>query len=324
MAKIKYRYNPELLSFDKVSTNWRDVLKRAILFLVSSLMLGIVYFVFLSSFFTSPKQLKVLQELDRMTFNYKILIQRVDQMTKILNGMEQRDDNIYRTVYELDPVPQSIRQAGFGGVNRYEVLNGYEHSELMIQVNQKVDKLAKQVYIQSKSYDELIERARNQEQMLAARPAIQPIDNKDLTRTASGFGMRFHPIYKVWRFHNGMDFTAPTGTDIYVTGDGVVTQVGFSGGFGNRVVVDHGFGYKTIYAHMSKFAVKAGDVVKRGQVVGFVGSTGDSTAPHLHYEVHKNNTVVNPMYYYNDDLSPEEFALMVELSNSGEVYESKR
>ncbi|MDR1668114.1 MAG: M23 family metallopeptidase [Bacteroidales bacterium] len=324
MARIKYKYNQELLSFDKVNIGWRNGLKRVMLFMFVSIMLGIIYFVVLSSFFTTPKQLRLSQELDRMIFNYRILSQQVDQMTKTLNGMEQRDDNIYRTVYELNPVPQSIRRAGFGGVNRYDVFNGYEHSELMIQVNQKIDKLTKQMYIQSKSYDELIESARNQEQMLASRPAIQPIDNKDLTRTASGFGWRIHPIYKDLRFHNGMDFTAPTGTDIYVTGDGTVTQVGYSGGFGNRIIVEHGFGYKTIYAHLSKFAVRPGDVVKRGQVIGFVGNTGDSTAPHLHYEVHKNGTVVNPMYYYNDDLSPEEFALMVELSNAGEVYESKR
>jgi murein DD-endopeptidase MepM/ murein hydrolase activator NlpD len=321
MSRIKYKYNPETLSYDKVHISLRDTLRRIALFVAGSLVLGVMYFGLFSSVFITPKEQRLAQELDKLQLNYKVVSQRVDQMVKMLGDMEQRDDNVYRTVYELDPIPQSIRLAGFGGVNRYEVLNGYNNSDLMITVSQKVDKLTKQVYVQSKSYDELIDRAKNQEQVLASRPAIQPIDNKDLTRTASGFGMRKHPVFGDMRMHNGMDFTSPTGTDIYVTGNGVVEQVGYSGGFGNRVIVNHGFGYKTIYAHMSKFTVKEGDYVTRGQVVGKVGSTGTSTAPHLHYEVHKNDRVVNPMNYYNDDLTPEDFAMMVDLATSGAVLE---
>jgi murein DD-endopeptidase MepM/ murein hydrolase activator NlpD len=283
--------------------------------------LGLVSISILSTFYGTPKEQTLSRELDQVIFNHKRLSQRMDQMSKLLGDMQQRDDNVYRTVFELDPISPSVRQAGFGGINRYEVLEGYSNSELMIQVSKKVDQLTKQIYVQSKSYDELIDRAKNQEQMLATRPAIQPIDNKDLTRTASGYGMRIHPIQQIPIFHHGMDFTASVGTEIYVTGDGVVTDVGYSGGFGNRVTVDHGFGYKTIYAHMSKFSTKVGDVVKRGQVIGLVGNTGDSTGPHLHYEVHKNGQTVNPVNYYYDDLSPEEFALIVDLANAGKMYE---
>lgn len=321
MASVKYRYNPESLSYDRVGVSVRRVVTRTLLFLGVPLSLGLVSISILSTFYGTPKEQTLSRELDQVIFNHKRLSQRMDQMSKLLGDMQQRDDNVYRTVFELDPISPSVRQAGFGGINRYEVLEGYSNSELMIQVSKKVDQLTKQIYVQSKSYDELIDRAKNQEQMLATRPAIQPIDNKDLTRTASGYGMRIHPIQQIPIFHHGMDFTASVGTEIYVTGDGVVTDVGYSGGFGNRVTVDHGFGYKTIYAHMSKFSTKVGDVVKRGQVIGLVGNTGDSTGPHLHYEVHKNGQTVNPVNYYYDDLSPEEFALIVDLANAGKMYE---
>ncbi|MDR2037928.1 MAG: M23 family metallopeptidase [Bacteroidales bacterium] len=321
MAKIRYRYNPESLSYDKVKTSVKSTVIKALTFIGISLVIVATYIVGLSSFLSTPKEKALSHELNRVTFNYKILQQRVDQIDLTLSDMQQRDDNIYRTVFELDPIPQSIRQAGIGGVNRYEALEGYINSGLMIDMSTKVDKITRQMYVQSKSYDELIERIKNRELILATKPAIQPIDNKDLKRTASGYGWRTHPIYKDRRFHHGMDFTAPTGTDIYATGDGRVTAVGYNGGLGNRVIVDHGFGYETVYAHMSKFSVKVGDVVKRGQVIGYVGNTGDSTGPHLHYEVHKSGRSVNPVNYYYEDLSPEEYALILDLANSGEMYD---
>ncbi|MDR1865364.1 MAG: M23 family metallopeptidase [Bacteroidales bacterium] len=321
MAQVKYKYNPESLSYDKIERSAKGVAKRMLFFVTASLTLGVVYIIILSLFFVTPKEKKLLNDLDHITVNYKMLDQRMDQMLKVVNDMQQRDDNIYRTVFELEPIPQSIRQAGFGGINRYESLEGFVNSPLMIRTNKFIDKLTKQVYVQSKSYDELIDRVKNQEQMLAARPAIQPIDNRDLKKTASGYGMRIHPIHKDLRFHNGMDFAAPVGTDIYVTGDGVVTQTGYSGGLGNRIIVNHGFGYKTVYGHLSGFAVREGDAVKRGQVIGYVGNTGDSTGPHLHYEVHKNDQIVNPINYYYEDLSPEEFALIVDMASKGAIYD---
>jgi murein DD-endopeptidase MepM/ murein hydrolase activator NlpD len=321
MAKIKYRYNPETLSYDRVIVSSREkLIKWGVLFL-TSFVIFIAYFFLYSYIYETPKERALTYELENLKLNYQILSQSLDNVNEILSNVQQRDDNIYRTVLESDPIPLSIRLAGFGGVNRYEPLEGYENSKLMVDVTEHADRIRNQLYIQSISYDELIERAKNQELMLLTRPAIQPISNKDLTRTASGFGYRMHPILKTVRFHNGMDFTAPTGTDIYATGDGKVTDVGVSGGFGNRVIIDHGFGYQTIYAHMHTFKVKPGEEVKRGQVIGTVGDTGLSTAPHLHYEVHKNGAVVNPINYYYQDLTPEEYAKITRLASDGNMFD---
>jgi murein DD-endopeptidase MepM/ murein hydrolase activator NlpD len=200
-------------------------------------------------------------------------------------------------------------------VNRYEMLEGYDNAEIVVNSTQRLDKLTKEVYVQSKSYDEIIEMAKRREEQLSCLPAIQPISNKDLTRTASGWGYRIHPIYKIRKFHYGMDFTAPTGTEVYATADGTVEIVDQSRrGYGNKIVIDHGFGYKTLYGHLNGFNVRKGQKVKRGDVIGFVGSTGLSTAPHLHYEVHLNGNKVNPISYYFNDLTPEEWDRMIQLS----------
>ncbi|MDR1673537.1 MAG: M23 family metallopeptidase [Bacteroidales bacterium] len=321
MARIRYRYNPDTLSYEKVEISVKVLAKKFLLLVFGSLLVGIVSIFFLSSFFSTPKEKMMSRELDSIIFNYKMSNQKMEQMSKILNDMQQRDDNIYRTVFELEPISSSIRQAGFGGVNRYASLEGYNNSEMMIQTAKRVDQLTKQIYIQSKSYDELINCAKNHEQMLATHPAIQPVSNKDLKRMVSGYGMRFHPIYHIVRMHYGMDFTCDVGTDVYATGDGVVSDVRYSGGFGNRIVIDHGFGYKTLYAHLSKFAVKPGEHVRRGQLIGYSGNTGDSVGPHLHYEVHKDDEPVNPINYYYEDLSTEEYALILDIASSGEVFD---
>ncbi len=322
MAKSKYRYNPDLLSYDKITTSVKNTLIKGFTFFTATLAMAVLYYIIYSHFFDTPKERIQAREIEQMKFFIgKVVDQRLNQIETVLDDMQQRDDNIYRTVFESEPIPQSVRQAGFGGVNRYEALEGYSDAALMIETNKRIDKITKQMYIQSKSYDELIERAKNQEQILATRPAIQPIANKDLTRTASGYGWRMHPIYRTMKFHDGMDFTAPTGTDIYATGDGEVVQVGNSGGYGNRVVVEHGFGYQTLYAHMSAFKVKVGEKVKRGQVIGLVGNTGLSTAPHLHYEVHKNGKAVSPVNYYYNDLAPEEYAMILDLANVGKTFD---
>ena len=226
-------------------------------------------------------------------------------------------------IFEAEPIPPSVRSAGFGGVNRYIDLQGYESADLVIETAQRLDKISKKLYVQSKSYDEVINLAKNKEKMVACVPAIMPIANKDLRRTASGWGWRIHPIYKIRKFHYGMDFTAPTGTEIYASGDGVVEVVENSlRGYGKRIVIDHGFGYKSLYAHLNDFNVKRGQKIKRGEVIGFVGSTGTSTAPHLHYEVFKNNKKVNPVHYYFNDLTPEEFDKMIFISsNSGQSFD---
>jgi murein DD-endopeptidase MepM/ murein hydrolase activator NlpD len=242
----------------------------------------------------------------------------MESIESVLTDLQQRDDNIYRVIFESDPIPASIRKAGFGGTNKYSHLENLSNSDLIIEASRKLDILAKEAYIQSKSYDEVLKLAMNKEKMLACVPAIQPVANDDLGRTASGWGYRIHPVYRVSRFHYGMDFTAPVGTPVYATGDGEVAEVasGKYAGYGLVVKISHGFGFHTLYAHLSRFNVTEGQKVKRGDIVAYVGNTGTSTAPHLHYEVHKNGNPVNPAFYYYKDLSPSDYDRMMALSSS--------
>jgi murein DD-endopeptidase MepM/ murein hydrolase activator NlpD len=246
----------------------------------------------------------------------------IEKISKALEDIQMRDDNIYRVIFEANPIPSSIRMAGFGGANRYTKLESMDNSELIISVAKKLDILSKQVYVQSKSYDDVVRMALGKEKMLASIPSIMPVSNRDLKRTASGWGMRMHPIYRIPRFHYGMDFTAPTGTDIFATGNGIVKEVGRNAGYGNIVLIDHGYGYETMYGHLSRTNVKIGQTVNRGDVIGFVGSSGASTAPHLHYEVMKNGQKVNPQNYYFQDLNPLEYEKMITISsNTGQSFD---
>ena len=236
-------------------------------------------------------------------------------MIKVLADMQNSDDNIYRTIFEAEPLNYSVREAGFGGSNRYKELEKMENSKMVLLTAKRLDILTRKVVVQSKSYDDLVKMAVNKEKMLTSIPAIQPIANKDLERTASGWGYRIHPIYKIRKFHYGIDFTAPTGTEIYVTGDGVVEKIDRSQrGYGNSIIINHGYGIKTIYGHMNAFNVKQGQKVKRGDVIGFVGNTGLSTAPHLHYEVERNGEKVNPINYFFNDLTADEYDRMIDIS----------
>jgi murein DD-endopeptidase MepM/ murein hydrolase activator NlpD len=315
MAKSKYRFNPESLNYDRIRVSNRKKVFIFLSYLSMILLFATGINILYSSIFDTPNEKRLKRENAQLQLQYEILNDRQDNLERVLNDMEKRDDNIYRTIFNAEPIPRSVRDAGFGGVNRYEMLEGYENSEIVINSAMRLDKLTKEIYVQSKSYDEIIELAKRREEQLACLPAIQPISNKDLTRTASGWGYRIHPIYKIRKFHYGMDFTAPTGTEVYATADGVVEQVDRSRrGYGNKIVIDHGFGYKTLYGHMNAFNVRKGQKVTRGDVIGFVGSTGLSTAPHLHYEVHLNGKKVNPINYYFNDLTPEEWDRMIQLS----------
>jgi murein DD-endopeptidase MepM/ murein hydrolase activator NlpD len=324
MARSRYRYNAESLSYDKI----RPSLKKRLLILVSYLtmllLIAILLNVFYASVFDTPREKILKRENNLLNNQFEILNQKIGQLESVLEDIEKRDDNIYRTIFNTDPIPHSMRDAGTGGVNRYEYLEGYDNSDMIIETAKRLDKLSKAVYVQSKSYDEVIEMAKNRELQLSSLPAIQPIANKDLTRTASGWGYRIHPIYKIKKFHHGMDFTAPTGTEVYATADGTVDLVERSRrGYGNKVVIDHGFGYKTLYAHLDDFNnLWKGKKVKRGDVIAYVGSTGLSTAPHLHYEVHLNGKKINPINYYFEDLTAEEFDRMIILSmRPGQSYD---
>lgn len=324
MPKVKYRFNPESLSYDKVRTSFRFWLLKAFTFFTASIVIFIIYLLIFQHFFDSPKEKSLRRELDAKDLQVELMQKRLNQIEAVLADVEQRDDNIYRTIFEADPVPRSVRQAGFGGANRYEEIEKINNSDLILNTSQRLDKISKRLYVQSKSFDEVIQKALERELMLASLPAIQPVSNKDLTHTASGYGWRIHPIYKIRKFHEGMDFTAPIGSDVYVTADGVVENIenNVNRGYGNMVMIDHGYGYQTVYAHLSSYKVKIGQHLRRGDIIGYVGNTGLSTGPHLHYEVRKNGEAVNPVNFYFNDLTPEEFDQVIDISSrSGQTFD---
>ncbi|MBS0011916.1 MAG: M23 family metallopeptidase [Bacteroidales bacterium] len=324
MAKVKYKYNPESLSFDRIKMTFGERFLRFTAYLTGSLILALLYGTIFTYLFDSPMEKVLKRENEQMRLQYELLSRDMEKVEKVLAHLQETDDNLYRTIFEAEPIPTSLREGGIGGVNRYEELEGYDNSSIVIETAIRLDRIKKKTYVQSKSFDELIVLAGEKEEMLRSIPAIMPLSNKDLTRTASGWGYRIHPIYKIRKFHFGMDFTAPTGTEIYATGDGEVASIRSSKrGLGNHIIVDHGFGYQTVYAHLNRFNnLRVGQKVKRGDVIGFVGSTGLSTAPHLHYEVHLNGKKVDPANYYFNDLSPEEYERMIELAmRSGQSFD---
>ncbi len=317
MSKVKYRFNTRTLSYERVELTTKVKLLRVLSFLLASSIFGILFFFLVNNYIDSPKEKMLKREKNQLAAQYELLDKRMDQVTEVLEDIQRRDDEIYRVIFEAEPIADNIRKAGFGGVNRYKQLEGFRNSELIIESAQKLDQISKQLYIQSKSYDEVYKMATSKEKMLASIPAIQPVANKDLKRMASGYGMRMHPIYKRRKMHTGMDFSAEQGTEIYATGDAVVAEVENSRrGYGNHVVLSHGYGYKTLYAHMTQYIVRKGEKVKRGQIIGYVGNTGTSVAPHLHYEVIKNGEKVNPVNFYFNDLTPEEYEKMIEFSST--------
>tara|TARA_B110000967_G_scaffold194287_1_gene222668 strand:+ start:92 stop:1063 length:972 start_codon:yes stop_codon:yes gene_type:complete len=316
MNKVKYYYDTKTLAYRKIERSKVQMLRRVLFFCASSttIAIGLVFLFF--SVFDSPKEKELNREIENLLVQYELLERKISNSSLILDELQERDDNIYRVIFEAEPIDASIRKAGFGGVNRYKKYDGFKHSDLVAELHKKVDQVSKAIYVQSKSYDAVLKLAQNKEEMLAHIPAIQPVANKNLKRMASGFGNRIHPVYKTKKMHWGMDFSAPKGTEVYATGDGVVEKVKRSKrGYGNQVRINHTYGYKTFYAHLNKYIVKKGQNVKRGDLIGYVGSTGTSTAPHLHYEVIKNKRKVNPVNYYFNDLTAEEYDKMLELSS---------
>jgi murein DD-endopeptidase MepM/ murein hydrolase activator NlpD len=322
MGKTNYRFNPDTLSFDKIERNIIHWIKRILAYLSTGVVSGVIFFFIFLQFFDSPETKRLKRENQQMQSQFALMNKDIDRISKVLEDIQNRDDNIYRVIFEAEPIPSTIRKAGFGGANRYSKLENLDNSDLIINTAKKLDILSSQVYVQSKSYDDVVKMAMGREKMIASMPSIMPVANRDLKRTASGWGMRMHPIYKILRFHYGMDFTASTGTEVFSTGSGVVKSADREVGYGNCVVVDHGFGYETYYAHLSRIKVKPGQKVNRGEVIGLVGSTGTSTAPHLHYEVSKDGKKVNPQNYYFQDLSPAEYEKMIAISsNMGQSFD---
>ena len=318
MAKVKYYYDSENLAYQRIVTKKRKKFGYIALFLLSSGLFGLLSFVILlnTSFFETPKDRLLSRELDNYKIRYALLNKKIDQIDDVLESVAERDNDLYRVYFNTSPIPDEQRKAGFGGVNRYKELEGYNNSALVINTSKRVDVISKELAIQSKSLDEILKLAKDKNKLLAAIPAIQPVKNENLKQMASGFGYRTDPFTKAKKFHAGMDFSAKTGTPIFATGDGVVDRAdNTASGYGNHIVLKHGFGYETLYAHLSKYNVKKGQRVKRGDIIGYVGSTGRSEAPHLHYEVHKNDAVVNPLNFYYGNISADEYLVISKLAN---------
>ncbi len=320
MAELKYRFNPETLNFERITLSAWQKVRRLVLLLTPGVVVGLLGIFLVYQFVDSPKEAALRRENQQLLVQYELLNKQIGDLETVLADVRRRDDNIYRVIFEADPLPESMRQAGSGGVNRYRDLGSFASSGLVLDTRKRLDRLARQLVVQSKSLDEVASLALRKQEMLACIPSIQPIPNEDLTMTAGGFGWRIHPIHKINKFHAGMDFTAKPGTPVYATGDGRVTFSDYAtNGYGMHVVLDHGFDYETLYAHLSKIEVKKGQKVKRGDVIGLVGNSGLSAGPHLHYEVRKGGEPIDPVNFFFNDLSPEEYALMLEISrNAGQ------
>ena len=314
--KKKYRINPETLAMEQVEHGFRYWLRQTGNYIFAGIVIGVLLLYVLLTFFPSPREKQLKKEKDAMQAQLEVLNQQVDQMQIVMTDLQQRDDNLYRVLFGAEPIPLHIRQGAQRKIDYYERIASMTNSELAADLTLKVDMLGKEIYVQAKSYDDIVNMAKTQEIRMENIPAIQPVMNKDLKRVASGYGMRIDPVYHVRKFHQGMDFTAPTGTDIYATGNAKVVFSGWKQGYGNTVILDHGFGYQTLYAHLFKSLVREGQRVRRYDVIALVGNTGKSTGPHLHYEVRLHGKPVDPRNYYFYDLSPEEYDKMIQLSNN--------
>lgn len=320
MVKKKYRFNPDTLNYERIGFSIKEKTTKILAYFSSSLAFSLLLVVVIIYFYETPRTKALMRENQELLSQYELLLKDLEKVENVLADLQQRDDNIHRVIFETEPIPSSVRKAGFGGTNKYSHLENLTNSALVISTSRKLDILTKEAYIQSKSFDEVMKLALNKEDMLASIPAIQPITNRDLKRTASGWGYRIHPIYKMRKMHWGMDFTAPVGTPVFATGNGRVVELAGSknsrSDFGLNVKIDHGYGYETVYAHLNGFNVVQGQSIKRGDIIGYVGNSGASTAPHLHYEVLKDGQRVNPAFYFFKELTAEEYDRMIAISSN--------
>lgn len=320
--KKKFHYNPETLSFEEVKMSFRTVSGKFFLQGLASAFLGFIFFIAFCFFIDSPDERQLKRENQQLELQYRLLNRKFDDMNAVLASLQQRDNNLYRVIFQADSIPEAIRHKTMTGSRSYGELAELSTISVFRDAKNKAEDLERQIYIQSKSYDEIAELLAEHAEKLRHVPAIQPVLNRDLRRLASGFGYRIDPVYRTRRLHQGMDFSAPVGTDIFATGDGIVTYAGWKQGYGNTVVIDHGFGYETLYAHMHKITVRVNQKVSRAEIIGLVGNTGKSTGPHLHYEVIYRGQHVDPLNFYFLDLSPEEYDQMIHLAqNAGQVMD---
>ncbi|MEN1783749.1 MAG: M23 family metallopeptidase [Bacteroidota bacterium] len=318
MSKVKYYYDPDTLSYRKIEPKKSRRYQYIFVFIAGSALFGfLTLFILLNTnVINTPKELSLQREVQNYELQFDILNRKMQQIEKVLASIEDRDNNIYRLYFEANPIPEEQRKAGFGGVNRYQSLEGFSNSEIVINATRRLEIIQKQLVIQSKSLEEVTKLAEEKEKLLAAIPAIQPVRNEDKPRMVSGYGWRTDPFTKARKMHYGMDFAAPRGTPIYASGDGKITRAdNASSGYGKHIRIDHGFGYGSLYAHLSKYNVTKGQKVKRGDLIGFMGNTGRSKGPHLHYEVWKDGQRINPINFYYGSLTAEEFAAMLTIAN---------
>lgn len=312
MKKIKYYYNTNTLRYEKLETPLRVRLLRVFGFIAAALVTAALISFIAFQFIGSPKEKILEQQNKAMRENYKELDEELNSVQKQMQELEKRDNDVYRAIFEASPIPDSARAKELENKLEIATVERIKDNQLVFAITNTLNNLNSRIVAQKKSYDEVDELVKNKEKLLSHTPAIQPVSNKDLNRVASGYGYRIDPVYKTTKFHAGLDFSAPQGTPIYATADGVVTTAGSSGnGYGNHVIMNHGYGYETLYGHMVRVKVRNGQSVKRGEVIGWVGSTGKSTGPHCHYEVHKNGEKINPIYFFFNDLSPEQFDLLL-------------
>lgn len=318
MSKVKYYYDHDTLSYREIKVTNKNRISGVLLFLLASFFFGITSLLILlnSDIINTPSEVAQKRSLENFKLQFDILNKKLGQLEKVIANIENRDNNLYRVYFEASPIPEEQRRAGFGGVNRYKDLEGYDNSDLIINTTKRLDILTKQTVVQSRSLEEIESLAKNKASLIEAIPTIQPIKNKDLTRVASGYGYRIDPFTKIRRFHYGMDFTAKRGTPIYATGNGIVKRAdNRSSGYGKHIRIDHGFGYVSLYAHLSKYKVRRGQKVKRGDIIGYVGNSGRSVGPHLHYEILKDNKKINPLNFYYGNLSAQEYEALLTQSN---------
>lgn len=315
MKKIKYFYNTHTLRYEKLEVPLRVKLLRVFGFIASALVTSFIILLVGQKYFPSANERQLQQENANLRYSYRLLNSEVNELNQRMAALEKRDNSVYRSIFESDPVPDSARAKSVERIDELKRVSEMSQDYLVTSITSSLEKLFNRAGYQQKSFVEIEKLIDRKEDLLAAIPAIQPVSNKDLERVASGFGYRIDPVYKIPKMHAGLDFTAPTGTPIYATADGTIKLANFnSGGYGNHVIINHGYGYETLYGHMVRIKARVGQKVKRGDIIGWVGSTGKSTGPHCHYEVHKNGDPVDPVYYFYNDLTPEQYDRLLKLA----------
>ena len=317
MPKSKFRYNPKTLSYEKVRRSSGERILRGFIFIAPTIAMSLAFAFFIAYRIDSPKEKALKKEIAELKSEFQTVQKRIQLVNQVTEVIKQRDEDLYRTALGANAFPEELRLMGVGGSDAYKSYRNKSNSELLIETFSKLDEIERKLHAQSLSFKELAVLAKEREKRLSSLPAIQPVNNKELKRMASGYGWRIDPVYGTRKMHWGVDFSAEVGTDVYATGQGVIeaTRVN-SWGYGQEIVIDHGFGYKTRYAHLSTFLVKVGDTVKRGDLIGLVGNTGKSTGSHLHYEVEKDGHKVSPIDYFHSDLTPEQYEEIVEISKN--------